>query len=102
MAAKVDHYDRRDGADREALGRAALTYCRVIRAQPGITNSNFYWSSADAVAVVTFGESAAALEPGPKPEMAKAVFGLADVARRTGSEHWTEARDGEAAYRMRG
>jgi hypothetical protein len=38
----------------------------------------------------------------PKPEVAKALFAVADLARGISTERWIDPRDGEAAYRTAG
>lgn len=100
MAAKLQVFERRDGATRESVGMAAFAYCRAVRQQKGVTDSKFYWASPDEVAVLSTGESAAALEPRPDPNLAKAFFGICDVARQTRAENWTDARDGDVVSRM--
>jgi hypothetical protein len=52
--------------------------------------------------VLTEADSAHFFDDEPKPEAAKALFALADLARGEGLERWIDPRDGEAAYRTAG
>ena len=82
MAIMLTKWERREGTDREALGNAALVFCREQRATPGVTDCRFFWTNPDEVAVLAEAESAQVFDEPPKPEMNRAIFHLADVARR--------------------
>ena len=69
---------------------AAFQMCKAQRAVPGVTSSRFFWTTADDIAIVVEAESAHAFDEALKPEMAAAVFALADLARQTASERWTD------------
>ena len=100
MAAKLQMFERRDGAARESVGMAAFAYCNAVKKQEGVTDSGFYWASPDEVAILTTGSTAAALEPKPEPNLARALFSLSDVARQTRMENWSDARDGAALVQI--
>lgn len=102
MAGMLTHYDRRDAADRAAVGEAAFALCRAQRAQPGITSSRFFWAGADRIAMLAEAESMTVFDEPPQPELAKAVFDLADVARQTDTERWIDPRSGQEAYQTAG
>lgn len=102
MAINVTKYERRDEASREALGEAALELCRRQRQVPGISDSRFFWTSADGVAVFTEAQSPQAFDEAPKPELAAAVFALGDLARQTRNERWIDPRDGMSAHQTAG
>ncbi len=59
MPLHVYKYERRDDADRDDLGRAALAACRAARAVEGVRSSHFYWVDADTIATVTDAEAGA-------------------------------------------
>ncbi len=99
----VTKYERRDGTDRDALGRAALTLCRANRAIEGVRNSRFYWANTDTVAVLTDAEAGSYGQGSgtpPTADGAKAFFGMADLARQVSDETWGEAAAGEEVYRL--
>jgi hypothetical protein len=101
----VSKWERRDGADRDALGRAALNLCRWARSQEGVRDARFYWAGTDTVAFVT------TVEPGgrwgigsgnpPTPDGSKVQFALSDLARVVANEAWADAATGEQSFRMR-
>lgn len=102
MAVNLTKFERRDGASREAVGTAALELCRRQRQVAGVTASRFFWTSADDIAVLTEAESAHAFDDAPKPELAAALFDLADLARQTDNERWIDPRDGISAHQTAG
>ena len=106
MAIQLQVWERRDSADRNALGNAALDLCRASRATEGIRSSRFYWNGADAVVFLTDGETAAldALADGAKvsADQARALFTLSDLAKATLSMRLAEPRAGEETYRRAG
>ncbi len=98
MDAGVTHWERRDGADRNAFGMAALGLCRALKATDGVQDARFYWSGTDNLVVLTHVDSAEVLNRAPSAALAAANFGLADLARETGSETWFDAATGKAMY----
>jgi len=102
MAIMLTKWERRESTDREALGNAAFVLCREQRARPGVTGCRFFWTNPDEVAVLAEAESAQVFDEPPNPEMNRALFGLADIARQTVTERWIDPRDGMAAYRAAG
>ena len=100
MAMLVSYWERRDNADRERFGRAALDYCRAVRGQGGVRSARFYWLNPETLVLALDVES---LEIGDRlrtPEVAQAGFALADLARPTRMERWGDAGRGEELYRM--
>ena len=59
MPLHVTKRERRDGADRDALGTAALTMCRFARSNEGVRNARFYWANIDTVAIIVDAEPGA-------------------------------------------
>ncbi len=102
MAIRATHWERRDGADREALGNAAYDFCRASRAVQGMNNSRFYWTNTDTVVILGDAESPEVFERPGTPELGKAVFALADLAHQIRDERWVEPRSGQEAYRQAG
>jgi hypothetical protein len=96
----VTHWERRSEADREALGKSALTLTQAMRAG-GASGSRFYWAGPDTVVVQTdVGEQVS--EGPPSPEAAEALFAMSDLASQTRRELWIDPRSGEQAYRSAG
>jgi hypothetical protein len=91
-------WERRDGADRNALAMAALEYCRAMREENGVSDARFYWSGVDTLSVLAHVESVDILNRLTTPRLAKASFALADLARQTTTEAWFDAHVGEAMY----
>jgi hypothetical protein len=102
MAIMLTKWERREGTDREELGNAAFVFCREQRGRPGVTDCRFFWTNPDEVAVLAEAESAQVFDEPPKPEMNRAIFHLADMARQTVTERWIDPRDGTEAYRAAG
>ncbi|HZU73696.1 MAG TPA: hypothetical protein VE990_13080 [Acidimicrobiales bacterium] len=101
MAAALVRYERRDGADRAAMGVAAFNLCRAARHQ-GARSSRFFWTSADSIVILSEADSAHLFDDEPKPELAQALFALADLARQVSNERWIDPRDGESTYHTAG
>ncbi len=103
MALHVSKYERRDGADRNELGIAALEACRSARETAGVIDSRYYWINPDEVAIITDAEPGA-WGPGsantPQPRATKALFALADLAKNTSLEVWADARAGSETYKV--
>ncbi len=102
MAITVGHWERRDSADRDAFGTAALQFCRAMKARGGVQSCRFFWTSPDAIAILTEAESARVFDEPPTRETAQALFALDDLARATGLERWLDPRDGTETYRLAG
>ncbi len=102
MAMEVSWWERRDGADREALGQAALAHCRVLRQTPGRRSARFYWSGPDTLVLVEDVESLDVPSEELADEDARTFFALADLARQTRQERWQDPGPGEVFYRLAG
>ena len=100
MAMQVSWWERRDQADRDALGRAALEHCRALRASEGVQRARFYWLGPDSVVLVEEVESLDVPAEGMAVEPARTLFALADLAQRTHYERWQDPSRGEAFYRL--
>ena len=103
MPLHLSKHERRDGVDRDALGRAALTLCRANRATEGVRSSRFYWVNPDIVGFITDADPGAfgpASGNTPSADAAKAFFGFSDLARPISNETWGEAAAGEEVYRL--
>ena len=46
MALRATYWERRDNADREALGNTAYDFCRALRRAKGMRNCRYYWTNA--------------------------------------------------------
>ena len=103
MPLHVDKYERRDSADRNDLGLAALEACRGAREAQGVITSRFYWVNPDEIAIITDAEPGA-WGPGSAntapPRAIKGLFALADLAKNTSTEVWSDARSGEETYKV--
>ena len=51
MAIIVDHFQRREGKDPEALGIAAYEYCRAVLTNPGMQSCRYYWVNLDLIVI---------------------------------------------------
>jgi hypothetical protein len=102
MAGLVTHWERRDGADREALGQAAFALCRATRQVDGVKSSRFFWTGPDQVVILSEANTMADFDQASKPDQAEAIFALSDLARATATERWIDPRDGTEAYRVAG
>ena len=101
MSIQLYVWERRDSADRVALGNAALDLCRSTRAIKGISSSKFYWYGPDTVVTLTEGETEA-LDAPIDADSARAVFALADFARPMMDWRLLDPRTGEETYRRAG
>jgi hypothetical protein len=103
MPLHVSKFERLEGADRNALGMAALEACRSARSIAGVNNSRFYWVNPNEIAILTDAEPGS-WGPGsgnaPDARNAKAAFALADLARQTVNETWVDARAGQENYTL--
>ena len=102
MAMQVSWWERRDHADRETLGRAALQHCRALRAGEGLRSARFYWLGPDTLVLVEDVESLDVPGEGMGVDQARTLFALADLARRTRFERWQDPGQGEAFFRLAG
>ena len=102
MPLHVNKYERYQSTDRNDLGVAALELCRAARESDGVTRSRFYWVDANEVAILVEADPGAwgtgsGAQIGARA--GAAVFALADLARNTVNEVWTDAGAGEEIYR---
>lgn len=97
MAIQYSRWERRDGADRDALGKAALAACRAARTDDSRTR--FYWASMDEIVFLTEAPELRDFFAGTTPELASALFAFSDLARRTDYQLWSDAGRGEQTYR---
>lgn len=95
----ISRWERRDGADRDQLGKAALGFCRAMRGSDGVQNARFYWTNPDTVVVLTEADTSEILYRQASPEVTRATFVLADLARQTATETLFDARTAEATFR---
>lgn len=101
MGMSVAYFERRDGADRAALGQAAFDLCRSQRIMDGVEESRFYWAGPDQVVIQTR-TSKHVDWTRPDPKVATSQFALADLARQVRMEEWMDPRLGEENYRRAG
>ena len=102
MALEVSWWERRDPADRDALGRAALAHCRALRQTAGMRSARFYWLGPDTLVLVEDVESLDVPSEAMGTDQARTLFALADLARQTRYERWQDPGSGEAFYRLAG
>ena len=102
MAMQVSWWERRDQADRDALGRAALEHCRALRTSEGLRSARFYWLGPDTLVLVEDVESLDVPSEAMGTDQARTFFALADLARQTRYERWQDPGSGEAFYRLAG
>jgi hypothetical protein len=104
MPLHVTKHERRDGADRNEFGKAALNICRVARSREGVRDARFYWAGWDTIGIVINADIGAwgpgSGGGGPVPEVAKATRAMSDLARMVSNETWGDAAVGEQAYLM--
>ena len=80
MPLHVAKYQRFQSADRNALGLAALEFCRAARAADGVNNSRYFWIDPNEIAILTEADPGAwgnGSASQPSPRAAAAVFALA-------------------------
>ena len=102
MAIIVGRWERRDSADRDAFGSAALAYCQTIKRREGVRGSRFFWLSPDQIVIQSEADSHQVFDQAPDADMAKTLFALSDLARAYDTERWMDPRDGQAVYRSAG
>ncbi len=102
MAIQLTRWERRDNADRNALGNAALEACRASRRVEGTQSCRFYWSSTDGIAILWEAESPLVFDQPPTADQARAIFQLDDLAHPLAMERWADPRTGQDAYRLAG
>lgn len=93
--------ERRDNADREAFGNAAVAVCKASRGQDGISSARFFWYTADTIVFLVEGDTAALDAPGT-PESAAAGFVMSDLARLVSNWRLLDPRAGVENYRRAG
>jgi len=98
MAIGIQRWERRDGADRQEFALAALSYCRAMRDQDGVTDAKFYWTGVDQLAVLANLQEPAAWTKPLTGGAAGSTFVLADLARQVGTELWMDARAAQTAW----
>ncbi|MDX1621986.1 MAG: hypothetical protein R3320_13395 [Nitriliruptorales bacterium] len=101
MGIEVIYWERRDAADRNEMGQAALGLCRAQKVLDGVEDSRFYWRTPDQL-VIQIHTSKNVDWSKPDPKVAASLFHLADLARQTGSENWMEPSTGLDNYRAAG
>ena len=101
MAIQQVIMERRDNADREALGNAAVAVCKASRVQDGISSARFFWYGADTIVFLIEGDGAALDGPGT-PESAAAAFAMSDLARLVSNWRLIDPRAGVDTYRRAG
>ncbi len=102
MALRATYWERRDNADRQALGNTAYDFCRALRGPKGMRNCRYYWTNADTIVILGDAESAEVFDQPGTPELGKAAFALSDLARSVRDERWIDPRQGVEAYRQAG
>ncbi len=102
MAIIVDHFQRREGRDPEALGIAAYDYCRAALTNLGMQSCRYYSVNLDLIVIQSDAESFEVFDRPPTPEAAKASFALQELARVAQTERWQEPRAAEEGYRLGG
>ena len=94
----VTKWERRDGTERANLATAAFAWCQAMkRSEQPARSAKFYWTDADSVVVVADVD-----EERGDAEIAKTLFSLSDLARRTSYERWMDPKSGEEAYKTAG
>jgi len=91
-------WERRDSANRNEMGMAALAYCRAVKELDGVGDARFYWPGIDTLAILVHVESSDVLYRTPTPSLARATFGLADLALQTTNQVWLDAPTGAKLY----
>jgi hypothetical protein len=100
MAMEVSWWERRDQADRDQMGGAALAHCRALRDTPGMRSARFYWVGPDTMVLVEDVESLDVPSEELEAEQSRTFFALADLARQTRRERWQDPAQGEMFYRI--
>jgi hypothetical protein len=100
MTINVTHFERRDAADREDLGKTAFALTQALKADDGVHSARFYWANADTIAVMVDTDTDG--DTPPNADAARAMFALCDLARQTRNERWLDPGTGERTYRSAG
>lgn len=99
MDAGVLHWQRRDGADRNALAVAALELCRALKGAEGVQDARLYFSRTDCPAILVHVDSADVMNRVLfAPAVSAAHFAVGDLAHHTGTETWYDAATSQAMY----
>lgn len=96
----VMHFERRDDAEREALGKGAFALTQALRSA-GAVSSRFYWVGPDTIVVQTDVGEALSESP-PSGDAARALFAMGDLARTVRREQWITPAVGEQSYHAAG
>jgi hypothetical protein len=103
MPLHVSKFEKFAQTSREQFAQTALELCRAAREQSGINHSRYYWASPNEIVIMTDAEPGA-WGPGsanePSPRTARAMYGMADLARGTMFETWVDARAGQANFEL--
>ncbi len=100
MTINVTHFERRDAADREELGKTAFALTQALKADDDVASARFYWANADTIVIMVDGDTVS--DTPPSADAAQAMFALCDLARQTRNERWLDPGAGERAYRSAG
>jgi hypothetical protein len=100
MTINVTHFERRDAADREDLGKTAFALTQALKAGDGVNSARFYWADADTIAIMVDTDTQS--DTPPSADAARAMFALSDLARQTRNERWLDPGTGERTYRSAG
>lgn len=98
----VSKWDRRDSANREEFGAAALRLCQAAKSGGATASSRFYWATPDRIAIVNEADDLSAYWAPPGPDLGAAMFAMADLAVLSSTEQWADAGTGETTYRESG
>jgi len=104
MPIQISAWERRDSADRNALGGKALELCRIAKACKGMRSARFYWYLADTIVFLWEGEAKALNNPeaAAPVDYYRAAFEFGDMARSIQNWRLSEPRVGEEQYRAAG
>ena len=100
MTISVMHFERRDAADREELGKTAFALTQAMKTDDDVASARFYWVDADTIVIMV--DTATVSDTPPNTDVARAMFALSDLARQTRSERWLDPGAGERTYRSAG
>jgi len=100
MAMEVSWWERRDIADRDGMGKAALAHCRALRETAGMRSARFYWSGPDTLVLIEDVESLDVPSEEVEVDQSRTFFALADMARQVRQERWQDPSQGETFYRL--
>ena len=103
MPLHVSKFEKFPQTTRDQFAQTALELCRAAREQSGVNHSRYYWAGPNEIVIMTDAEPGA-WGPGsanePSPRTARAMYGMADLARGTMFETWVDARAGQANFEL--